>query len=180
MAPKTPDNPGLPVRFWPSKPCRRERNFLLQRRAAKNRPEGPHASPETKRAEKYRRNPRRNGLFPIEEGCGGLEGLDGGDSRDRTANSPPSHRTRLRQPGQERKFSMRRPGAEMASFAAIAGAETAPTREFGRHVFDITALLRVFTFRYNYRVCVVGIIWTELAAPRPVLSNCVSASSIDC
>ena len=44
---------------------------------------------------------------------------------------------------QERKFSMQRPVAEMASFAAIAGAETAPTREFGRHAFDITELLRV-------------------------------------
>jgi hypothetical protein len=43
----------------------------------------------------------------------------------------------------------------MASFAAIAGAETAPTREFGRHVFDITALLRVSIALYNYRVCVV-------------------------
>ena len=60
---------------------------------------------------------------------------------------------------------MQRPGAEMASFAAIAGAETAPTREFGRHVFDITALLRVSITLYNYRVCVVETIWIELPAP---------------
>ena len=53
----------------------------------------------------------------------------------------------------------------MASFAAIAGAETAPTREFGRHVFDITALLRVSVTLYNYRVCVVETIWIELPAP---------------
>ena len=60
---------------------------------------------------------------------------------------------------------MQRPGAEMALFAAIAGAETAPTREFGRHVFDITELLRVSIAIYNYRVCVVEMIWTKLPAP---------------
>ena len=53
----------------------------------------------------------------------------------------------------------------MASFAAIAGAETAPTREFGRHVFDITALLRVSITLYNYRVCVVGTIGIEPLTP---------------
>jgi hypothetical protein len=31
----------------------------------------------------------------------------------------------------------------MGSFASIAGAEIALTREFGRHVFEIAALLRV-------------------------------------
>jgi hypothetical protein len=51
---------------------------------------------------------------------------------------------------------MQRPGAEMASFAAIAGAETAPTREFSRHVFDITALLRVSITLYNYKMRVGG------------------------
>jgi hypothetical protein len=64
---------------------------------------------------------------------------------------------------------MQRPGAEMASFAAIAEAETAPTREFGRHVFDITALLQVSITIYNYRVCVVGTIWTKLPAPHSVI-----------
>jgi len=43
----------------------------------------------------------------------------------------------------------------MGPFAAIAGAETAPTRKFGRHVFDIAALLRVSDILYNYRVWVV-------------------------
>jgi hypothetical protein len=62
---------------------------------------------------------------------------------------------------------MQRPGAEMASFAAIAGAETAPTREFGRHVFDITALLRVSITPYNYRVCVVGATGIEPGDPVP-------------
>ena len=60
---------------------------------------------------------------------------------------------------------MQRPGAEMASFAPIAGAETAPTREFGRHVFDITALSRVPITRYNYRVCVVGTTGIEPVTP---------------
>jgi len=50
---------------------------------------------------------------------------------------------------------MQRPTAEIASFAAIAGAETVLTREFGGHVFDIAELLRVSVARYNYRVWVV-------------------------
>lgn len=64
---------------------------------------------------------------------------------------------------------MQRPVAEMASFAAIAGAETAPTREFGRHAFDITELLRVSIALYNYRVCVVETVDIELAAHHPVI-----------
>ena len=62
----------------------------------------------------------------------------------------------------------------MGPFAAIAGAETAPTGEFGRHFFDIAALLRVFDIIYNYRVWVVEMVWFELAAPHTVLSNSVS------
>jgi hypothetical protein len=60
---------------------------------------------------------------------------------------------------------MQRPGDEMGSFAAIAGAETAPTRKFGRHVFDIAALLRVSYILYNYRVWVVGVMGIELVTP---------------
>jgi hypothetical protein len=60
---------------------------------------------------------------------------------------------------------MQRPGDEMGPFAAIAGAETAPTRKFGRHVFDIAALLRVSDILYNYRVWVVGVIGIELVTP---------------
>jgi hypothetical protein len=41
-------------RHWPSKPCRRERNFWMQRREAKNRPERPQGSPETERGKRYR------------------------------------------------------------------------------------------------------------------------------
>ena len=69
---------------------------------------------------------------------------------------------------------MQRPGDEMGPFAAIAGAETAPTRKFGRHVFEIAALLRVSDILYNYRVWVVEMVWFELAAPHTVLSNSVS------
>jgi hypothetical protein len=60
---------------------------------------------------------------------------------------------------------MQRPGDEMGPFAAIAGAETAPTGEFGRHVFDIAALLRVSDIIYNYRVWVVGVMGIELVTP---------------
>ena len=56
----------------------------------------------------------------------------------------------------------------MGSFASIAGTETALTREFGRHVFEIAALSRVSHTLYNYRVWVVEMIWTKLAAPHPV------------
>ena len=41
----------------------------------------------------------------------------------------------------------------MGSFAAaIAEAETAPTRDFARHAFEIAALLRVSHTLYNDRV----------------------------
>jgi hypothetical protein len=53
----------------------------------------------------------------------------------------------------------------MGPFAAIAGAETAPTGEFGRHVFDIAALLRVSDIPYNYRVLVVGVMGIKLVTP---------------
>ena len=57
----------------------------------------------------------------------------------------------------------------MASFAAIAGAETAATGEFGRHVFEIAALLRVSQTPYNYRVCVVETVGLELRTHHPVI-----------
>jgi hypothetical protein len=60
---------------------------------------------------------------------------------------------------------MQRPAAEMASFAAIAGAETALTREFGGYVFDIAELLRVSITTYNYRVWVVDTIGIEPVTP---------------
>ena len=57
----------------------------------------------------------------------------------------------------------------MGSFASIAGAETALTREFGRHVFEIAALLRVSHTLYNYRVWVVETEGTKLPTPHPVI-----------
>jgi hypothetical protein len=60
--------------------------------------------------------------------------------------------TSLRNSSQERNFLLQRPGGETGAFGSIAGAETALTREFGRHVFEIAALLRVSQRLYNYRV----------------------------
>jgi hypothetical protein len=60
---------------------------------------------------------------------------------------------------------MQRPGGETGSFGSIAGAETALTREFGRHVFEIAALLRVSQRRYNYRVWLVGATGIEPVTP---------------
>ena len=51
--------------------------------------------------------------------------------------------TSLRNSSQERNFLLQRPGGETGPFGSIAGAETALTREFGRHVLEIAALLRV-------------------------------------
>jgi hypothetical protein len=64
---------------------------------------------------------------------------------------------------------MQRPAPEMASFAAISGAETALISEYGGHVFDIAELLRVSIAIYNYRVCVVGLVRIKLAAPHAVI-----------
>jgi hypothetical protein len=50
--------------------------------------------------------------------------------------------TSLRNSSQERNFLLQRPGGETGAFGSIAGAETALTREFGRHVFEIAALLQ--------------------------------------
>ena len=99
----------------------------------------------------------------------GLGRLDGGDDLDQTACSPRRDRTSLQNSSQERNFLLQRPGGEMGSFGSIAGAETALTKEFGRHVFEIAALLRVSQTLYNYRVCVVEMIWTKLAAPHAVI-----------
>ena len=69
--------------------------------------------------------------------------------------------TSLRNSSQERNFLLQRPGGETGSFGSIAGAETAPTREFGRHVFEIAALLRVPQRLHNYGVWMVGLIGIE-------------------
>jgi hypothetical protein len=73
--------------------------------------------------------------------------------------------TSLRNSSQERNFLLQRPGGETGSFGSIAGAETALTREFGRHVFEIAALLRAPERLYNYRVWVVGATGIEPVTP---------------
>ena len=60
---------------------------------------------------------------------------------------------------------LQRPGGEMGRFTPIAGAETALTREFGKHVFEIAELLRVSLSLYNFRVWVVELIGIEPATP---------------
>jgi hypothetical protein len=53
-------------------------------------------------------DPRRNGLFSIDDGFRGSGRLDGGDDLDQTACSPRSHRTSLRTSSQERNFLLQR------------------------------------------------------------------------
>src|SRR6202165_5654237 len=91
--------------------------------------------------------------------------VGGGRHLEHTACSPRRDRTSLRNSSQERNFLLQRPGGEMGSFDSIAGAETALTREFGRHVFEIAALLRVSCILYNYRGWVVKVIGLEPLTP---------------
>jgi hypothetical protein len=84
--------------------------------------------------------------------------------------------TSLRNSSQERNFLLQRPGGETGPFGSIAGAETALTREFGRHVFEIAALLRVSRRLCNYRVWVVGTTGIEPVTPTMSRSrSCFSA-----
>jgi hypothetical protein len=79
--------------------------------------------------------------------------------------------TSLRNSSQERNFLLQRPGGETGPFGSIARAETALTREFGRHVFEIAALLRVSRRLCNYRVWVVETAEIELAAHHAVIET---------
>jgi hypothetical protein len=110
-------------------------------------------------------NPGTNGLSGPNSKLPGSGGLDGGAGMDRTANPPPSRRTGLRHPSQERKFSMQRREAELGSFAVNARPETARIREFGGHVFEIAVLSRASLNRYNLRVWVVGATGIEPVTP---------------
>jgi hypothetical protein len=88
-------------------------------------------------------NPARNDLFGV-----ALESCGCGDWVVETiwtklAAPHAVIETSLRNSSQERNFLLQRPGGETGSFGSIAGAETALTREFGRHVFEIATLLRV-------------------------------------
>jgi hypothetical protein len=83
FASKNPKFPGCQTAL-PSKPCRGERNFWMQRRQAKNPPERPFFSTETVNVENMRKYPRRNGLFSIDNRFRGSGRLDGGRTRART------------------------------------------------------------------------------------------------
>src|SRR6266851_1074016 len=71
--------------YWPSEPCRGERNFWMQRREAKIglRDRKFHRRP--KERNDTGENPHRNGLSGVGVGICGLEGLDGGDGMVRTS-----------------------------------------------------------------------------------------------
>jgi hypothetical protein len=135
----------------------------MQRPEAKNQPRDHYCRQRLRTVENRRQDPRGNGLFTIDNGFRGSGRLDGGDDLDQTGCSPRSDRTSLRNSGQERNFLLQRLSGEMASFASIAGAETALTREISRHVFEIAALSRVSPTLYNYRVWVVEVIGIEPA-----------------
>src|ERR1700730_6005028 len=70
--------PNRQTAFCHSKRCRRERNFWTQRPEAKNPPERPLLSAETGNSKIGVKNPRRNGLFLINDGLRSSGGLDGG------------------------------------------------------------------------------------------------------
>jgi hypothetical protein len=147
---------------------RRERNFWMQRRGPQNR----HTNATTARRDQNPGNERPEipAETPYLASC-----------RNRTvckdwmvdwtklAAPHAVIETSLRNSSQERNFLLQRPGGETGSFGSIAGAETALTREFGRHVFEIAALLRASQRLYNYRVWVVETEGTELPTPHPVI-----------
>ena len=58
----------------------------MQRLEGKNPPQRPLLSVETGNVENRRQDPRRNGLFLIDDGFRGSGRLDGGGDRDRTCD----------------------------------------------------------------------------------------------
>ena len=58
----------------------------MQRLEAKNPPERPLITAETRNLKIGVKNPRRNGLFSIDDGFRGSGRLDGGRDRDRTCD----------------------------------------------------------------------------------------------
>ena len=85
FASRDPEFPNCQTAFCRSKPGRRERNFWKQRPEAKNPPERPSCRQRPGNVENRRQDPRRNGLFSIEDGSRGSGRLGGGvRSRMRT------------------------------------------------------------------------------------------------
>src|SRR5216684_7927460 len=76
-------------RYWPSKPCRGERNFWMQRRAAEISLRDRKCHQRPKERNNTDENPHRNGPFGAGREICGLEGLDGGRDGDRTCDPLP-------------------------------------------------------------------------------------------
>jgi hypothetical protein len=72
---------------------------------------------------------------------------------------------------------LQRPDGKMGRLTPIAGAETALTREFGKHVFEIAELLRVSYILYNYRVWAVELTGIEPASSCLHIANRVIKSA---
>jgi hypothetical protein len=58
----------------------------MQRLEAKSPPERPLFTAETRNAQNRQQDPRRNGLFSIDDGFYGSGRLNGGRDRDRTCD----------------------------------------------------------------------------------------------
>src|SRR3981081_4236720 len=80
--------------LFPSEISRRERNFWMQRLEAKKSTRETVMPAETGNLKTVDENPRRNGLFSIDDGLRGSGRLDGGDNLDQTACSPLSQSNR--------------------------------------------------------------------------------------
>ena len=72
---------------------------------------------------------------------------------------------------QEREFSRQRLSDETGLFAASLSAETMQFRELGAHVFDISAVVRVFYLSHNFNEWVVETVWIETGCPPPSHRN---------
>src|SRR5260370_26527647 len=84
----------IPGRRRASKPSRQERNFWMQRPEPKNPPERPLCRQRPGNVENRWQDPRRNGLFSIEDGFRGSGRLGGGDDLDQTGCPPRRDRTK--------------------------------------------------------------------------------------
>jgi hypothetical protein len=107
-----------PARRRPPQPGRGERNFWVQRREPKIGLKNSKCHRRLKEQNDTGENPHRNGLSGVGARICGFVRLDGGAGRDRTANPPPSRRTGLSHPSQERNFLMQRRRGKKRIFVA--------------------------------------------------------------
>ena len=147
--------------------CRRgERNFPMQRPDARIRRRDRIVRQRLGTLKIVRKIPAGTAFFRSTTVFAVRQNLGGGDYLDQTACSPRRHRTGLRYPSRERNFLLQRQGAELASFALNARAETALAEKIGRHVFEIAELQRVSLDQYNLSVWVVGWKGPNCESPR--------------